>query len=148
MKVKLHPNLDKQGLKFVDPEGQRIGAKAPGKAEVLQVTDTEFVREKIRSGELILVEADAATATAARTYSEKEKKVILEEAEQGVRQLKDIIKVKGIKSELVDHVNSIIEEVESALKAKDVDRIIEAMAKAEQPMVELLDQASGKKAEK
>lgn len=61
MKVKLNEKLDKPGHGFVDPEnGQRIRPKLPKEGEpfergqTLEVKDTAFVREKLRTGELLL----------------------------------------------------------------------------------------------
>lgn len=56
MKVRLHESLDKAGLGFIDPAGQKIKAKKPGKGETIEVNETDFVRERLRSGELILAE--------------------------------------------------------------------------------------------
>lgn len=61
MKVKLHPNLVKAGMGFIDPAGQRINARKAEKDGTISVKDTEFVREKINSGELIAV-ADQSEA--------------------------------------------------------------------------------------
>ncbi|MBN8220697.1 MAG: hypothetical protein J0L53_07215 [Spirochaetes bacterium] len=66
MKVKLHPSLDKAGLGFIDPDGQKIRSKKSGKGEEIEVKDTPFVREKLATGELILPSEDKP--------SEKEKK--------------------------------------------------------------------------
>lgn len=130
---------------FVDPAGQRINASKAAKDGTLSVEDTEFVRQKIHSGELTLIEDDKKpSASNSRQYSDKEKKVIFQEAEEGIGQMKALIKSKDLKSEFVDQVEAIIEEVEQAIKAKDADRVIEAMAKAEEPMIELMALAQKK----
>lgn len=53
MKVRLNEALDKAGLGFTDVEAkQEIRVKKPGMREVIDVTDSVFVREKLRTGEL------------------------------------------------------------------------------------------------
>lgn len=137
MKVKLHPNLDKQGLKFVDPEGQRIGAKVSGKGEVINVKDSEFVREKIRSGELILVEDDKASASGHRKYSDKEAKVILAEVESNLKDARALAENKDLKPETAAAMKAALVEVEAAIKAKDAARAMDAMISLEDHREEL-----------
>lgn len=56
LKVKLSETLARQGLGFVDPlTGEDIRQKKPGKQEVLTVTDSVFVQQKLRSKELVKV---------------------------------------------------------------------------------------------
>ena len=64
MKVRLNEKLDKAGLGFTDmTNGQDIRAKNKGKREIINVKDSHFVRDKIRSGELELVEPDKSSTT-------------------------------------------------------------------------------------
>ncbi len=137
MKVKLHPRLDNQGLKFVDPEGQRIGAKTPGKGEIIKVKDSEFVREKIRSGELVLVEDDKTPAPGHRKYSDKEAKVILAEAESALEEASDLAEHKDLKPETAAAMKAALAEAKAAIKEKDVARAMDAMISLEDHRDEL-----------
>jgi hypothetical protein len=63
MKVRLNEKLDKAGLGFTDQiNHQEIRAKKPGKREIIEVKDSHFVQDKIRSGELELVEPEEGSA--------------------------------------------------------------------------------------
>jgi hypothetical protein len=63
MKVRLNSILDKQNKGFYDFEKNKaIAPKKFGKREVFEVEESHFIREKIRTGELEVVEAGSKTA--------------------------------------------------------------------------------------
>jgi hypothetical protein len=64
LKVRLNQSMDKAGLGFTDIEGkQEIRVKNPGKREVITVKETHFVRQKIQSGEIEIVEVVKSAAS-------------------------------------------------------------------------------------
>lgn len=137
MKVKLHPNLVKAGMGFVDPAGQRINASKAAKDGTLSVEDTEFVRQKIHSGELTLVEDDKASAAGHRKYSDKEAKVILAEVESNLKPARELAEHPDLKPETAAAMKSALAEVEAAIKAKDVARAMDAMISIEEHREEI-----------
>ena len=62
MKVRLNSILDKEGKGFYDFEKNKaIAPKKFGKREIFEVEESHFIREKIRTGELEVVEAGKAS---------------------------------------------------------------------------------------
>lgn len=118
MKVKLNPALDKAGMGFVDPEGQRIRTKNPGKGDTLEVKDTEFVRERIGAGELIVI------AEPKRKISEKESEAIIKRFAEGIADAEKQIKNDKVPAELKEQVQGFIDRGKQAVERKDLEEIL------------------------
>lgn len=122
MKVKLHSSLDKAGLGFIDPEGQKIRAKNPGKGEIIDVENTTFVQEKIGTGELIAIEEKSS----APELSEKDRKALFKDAKVKLDELRKRIKNEDLSAELRMGFDETLDMIEKAIKDEAVDLLFAA----------------------
>lgn len=130
MKVKLHSSLDKAGLGFIDPEGQKIRAKNPGKGEAIEVKATAFVQEKIATGELIVVDEKSSTPE----LGEKERKALFKTAKTSFDEARKLLNSIDISADLRMACDEVLQAKEKAIKEESV----ELLQASEQKWHELL----------
>lgn len=146
MKVKLHPSIDLPGQGFLDPAGQKIraGHPKPGekfqKGKVFEVEQTDFVIERIKTGELIVVEEKSSTPE----LGEKERKALFKEAPQAIDFLRNRIKNEDLSAEVRMAFDEAIAMFEKATKAEDVSSALAAKQKIE-GLLEQIDSVKGSK---
>lgn len=125
MKVKLNAVLDQPGQGFLDPAGQKIRAPHPKpgqkfeKGKVFEVEKTDFVIEKLKTGELIAVDEESK-------LSEKERKAIFKDAAAKFEEARTRFKKEKVPAEFQPRVDEILGMIEKAIKEESIDLLREA----------------------
>lgn len=131
VKVRLKADIDQPGQGFLDPAGQKIRAAHPKpgekfqKGKIFEVEKTDFVIERIKTGELILVDNNQAGSedpgiTGARSSTEAAVMIIDDILSTEKEIPKDVRKALELTRDIA----------RKAIKANTADAYIEAEQKA------------------
>ncbi len=139
VKVRLKAAIDQPGQGFLDPAGQKIRAAHPKpgeafrKGQIFEVEKTDFVIERLGTGELIVVEEESK-------LSQKERKAIFKDAAAKFDEARTRFKKEKVPAEFQPRVDEVIGMIEKAIKEESIDLLREADEK-----FQALGEALGKK---
>lgn len=133
VKIRLKADIDQPGQGFLDPAGQKIRAKHPKpgekfvKGQIFEVEKTDFVIERIKTGELVLVEDEKSSAIP--QLNEKERKARFKEAGKMLEDLRAQLKKEKPTPELQAACDEVLATIEKSIREESVELLLEAEQK-------------------